>query len=166
MALKPDRHEFKTNIRYFMNEVAERGGIATVSTSASGAALDVSVHLATYTGTSISGAIPAGILLNDMVNIDQTRQHLNQHKDEVQQGNKVTLLEMGDVTTNWIRPDADIIAGHAAYVGPSGYITNIQDTGAVQIGKFETERDIDGYAIVKINIPAASRADVAFDTGL
>jgi Arc/MetJ family transcription regulator len=40
-----------------------------------------------------SGKVPVGLLLNDMVNIDLTRQHLNQHKDEVQKGGKVTLLK-------------------------------------------------------------------------
>ena len=91
MALKTDRYEFQTDISYFMNEAAERGGMASLSTGGSGAAMDQGVNLATYASTG-SGKVPLGILLNDMVNIDLTRQHLNQYKNEVQKGSKVTLL--------------------------------------------------------------------------
>ena len=83
MALKGDRYELETTIDFFMNEVAERGGVATLSTAGSGAALDQSAALVSY-ATNQSGIAPIGILLNDMVNIDQTRQHINFHKNEVQ----------------------------------------------------------------------------------
>ena len=39
MALKADRHELATDISFFMDEVASRGGIACISTGGSGAAL-------------------------------------------------------------------------------------------------------------------------------
>ena len=48
MALKADRISLDSMIDFFMNEVAERGGIATISTVGSGAAMDQSVQLATY----------------------------------------------------------------------------------------------------------------------
>ena len=80
MALKGDRYEFETTIDFFMNEVAERGGVVTLSTAGSGAALDQSAALVTYAAAQ-SGQVPIGILLNDMVNIDQTRQHINFHKN-------------------------------------------------------------------------------------
>jgi len=83
MALKADRHELQTDISFFMNEVASRGGVAVFSTAGSGAAMDSNKALVTYKAMP-SGSVPAGLLLNDMVNIDQTRQHINWHKDEVQ----------------------------------------------------------------------------------
>lgn len=36
MALKPDREEFHYDIRYYMDEVAERGGIVSLQTAGSG----------------------------------------------------------------------------------------------------------------------------------
>ena len=67
MALKGDRHEFETTIDFFCNdEAAERGGIASFSTAGSGAALDQSAALVTYSATQ-SGVKPVGVLLNDMV---------------------------------------------------------------------------------------------------
>ena len=91
MALKSDRNEVQTDISFFMNEVATRGGVVSLSTGGSGAAMDQGSALVTY---AVSGArvVPMGILLNDMVNLDLTRQHINQHKDEVQKGGKVTIL--------------------------------------------------------------------------
>ncbi|SVD63282.1 uncharacterized protein METZ01_LOCUS416136, partial [marine metagenome] len=68
MALKGDRYELETDISWFMNETNERGGIATISTAGSGAALDQSAALVVYAAEA-SGAVPVGILLNDMVNI-------------------------------------------------------------------------------------------------
>ena len=78
MALKGDRYELETAVEFFMNEdsgAAERGGIVTLSTVGSGSALDQSKALVTYASAQ-SGVVPIGILLNDVVNIDQTRQHI------------------------------------------------------------------------------------------
>ena len=166
MALKGDRYELETDVSYFMNEVAERGGVATLSTAGSGAALDQSAALVTYAAAQ-SGAIPVGILLNDMVNIDQTRQHINFHKNEMQQGGKVTLLRKGWVVTNFIDPGDTITAGQTAFVGPSGYITNSQTTtgglgsdnsAGAFVGRFDSLADEDGYAKVSVNLPHAEGA--------
>ena len=80
MALKTDRSTLQTDISFFMNEAATRGGVVALSTGGSGAAMDQGSALVTYAGLP-SGKVPVGLLLNDMVNIDLTRQHLNQHKD-------------------------------------------------------------------------------------
>ncbi len=99
MALKSDRSTLQTDISFFMNEAATRGGVAALSAGGSGASMDNGAALVTYSAAP-SGKVPMGLLLNDMVNIDLTRQHLNQHKDEVQKGGKVTLLTKGWVVTN------------------------------------------------------------------
>jgi hypothetical protein len=84
MALKGDRYEGVTDVSFFMNDTsANKGGIVCLSTGGSGVALDQSNALVTYEATA-SGNIPIGLLLNDMVDIDQTRQHFNFHKNEVQ----------------------------------------------------------------------------------
>ena len=148
MALKGDRHELDTEVTYFMNETASKGVVVSVSTQGSGSAMDSSSALATV-AASASGAAALGVLLNDVVDIDQTRQHLNWHKDEVQVGGKVTLLRIGQVTTDFV--DGSPEAGDAAYVGASGTISTTS-TNAVKIGTFLSGKDADGYAKVSVNI--------------
>ena len=81
MALKPDRVEHLTDLSFFMNDTATRGVICTHSTASegSGAAMDDSAALVIKaTG---SGDKPAGLLFNDVVELDLTRQHINFAKD-------------------------------------------------------------------------------------
>ena len=159
MALKGDRHEFETTTDFFLNEVAERGGICTISTAGSGAALDQSAALVTYAAAE-SGLVPVGVLLNDMVNIDQTRQHINWHKDEIQKGGKVTLLTQGWVVTSNIEGTAPT-AGAGAYLAHSGNLasSSIADDvghgGHQMIGRFLSGADEDGYYKVSVNLPNA-----------
>lgn len=150
MALKGDRHEFDTDISYFMNETASRGVVVSVSTQGSGAAMDDSSALATVDADA-SGSIALGVLLNDMVDLDLLRQHVNQHKDEVQKGGKVTILTKGFVVTDQISGTPS--AGDTAYLADSGKISGTQETGAPQIGRFLSTKDADGYAKVSINLP-------------
>ena len=157
MALKPQRHEFKTDTSFFMNEPAERGGVAVISTVGSGEAYDQSQALVSYAAEP-SGAQPVGVLLNDMVNIDQTRQHINWHKDEVIIGGKVTLLQQGFVVTNWIDPASTPAASDYAYVTMSGYLTSKprnanNPESSPLVGRFLSAKDTDGYAKVEVNLP-------------
>ncbi len=154
MALKGDRFEGIHDIKHFMNEVAERGGIAVLSTAGSGAALDQSANLVTY-AASPSGKVPVGILLNDMVNKDLTRTHLNQHKNEIQKGGKVTLLKEGYVTTNMIYPGNSPAGGDPAYIANSGFVSNNASPSQVRwVGEFETSKDEDGYATLYVKLPS------------
>jgi len=100
----------------------------------------------------VGGEVPVGILLNDVVNKDLTRTHLNQHKDEVQKGGKVTVLRKGYVVTNNL--DGNPVAGSGAYVSTSfaGNITMETDEGSL-IGRFLSSKDEDGYAKVEVNLP-------------
>lgn len=156
MALKADRKPVYggDRIDFFMNETAERGGVVSFSTGGSGAAMDQSVQLATYVANP-SGARPIGLLMNDMVNVDLTRMHVNQYKDEVQIGGKVTLWEKGEVVTNRIQPGVTITAGNTAYLHASGYLTNtnfLDHTNNV-VGRWMSAKDQDGYAKVSVNLP-------------
>lgn len=150
MALKGDRHELDTEVTYFMNETASKGVVVSVSTQGSGSAMDSSSALATV-AASASGAAALGVLLNDVVDIDQTRQHLNWHKDEVQKGSKVTILTKGFVVTDKI--SGSPTAGQTAYLSVSGLIKGTQDAGAPAIGRFLSTKDADGYAKVAVNLP-------------
>jgi hypothetical protein len=148
MALKPDRIEHLTDISFFMEATAERGGVVSFASSGVGVAMDDANAVVEY-ATVASGSVPAGVLLNDVVNLDLTRQHINWHKDEVQVGGKVTLLRIGQVTTNLVNGSPE--AGDAAYVGANGNISTTS-TNAVKIGTFLSGKDADGYAKVSVNI--------------
>lgn len=149
MALKGDRVERDTDISFFMNETATRGLVVSVNTAGSGAAMDSAVALCTVKANP-SGAYALGVLLNDVVNYDLTRQHLNQHKDEVQQGGKVTILRRGWVVTNSI--SGTPAGGQDAYLAGTGLISATQATGAPKVGQFLSSKDADGYAKVSINM--------------
>jgi hypothetical protein len=147
MALKPDRVEHLTDLSFFMNETATRGKICVFSTAGSGAAMDDSnakVIVATGSGNA------AGMLLNDVVNLDLTRQHINFHKDEVQKGGKVLLLRRGTVVTNNIESGKTPTAGNIAYFDSAGDLTT--DVDSTPVGQFLSSKDADGYAKVEINI--------------
>jgi len=149
MALKPDRIEHLTDISFFMNTVAERGGVVSFVTGGVGVAMDDADAVVEYATECGSGSKPAGVLLNDVVNLDLTRQHINWHKDEVQVGGKVTLLRIGQVTTDLI--DGTPSAGDDAYVGPNGTIS-VSCADSPKVGTFLSSKDADGFAKVSINI--------------
>jgi hypothetical protein len=101
--------------------------------------------------------VPVGILLNDVVNKDLTRTHLNQHKDEVQKGGKVTVLRKGYVVTNKITGTP--VAGSVAYAdrATAGNIAvdaiTSAASGNLAVGRFLSTKDEDGYVKVEVNLP-------------
>lgn len=150
MALKPDRIELLTNVSFFMNTTAERGGVVSTVTSGSGVSMDDALAVVGYAAAA-SGAKPVGLLLNDVVNLDLTRQHINWHRDEVQVGGKVVVLRHGEVVTNMLVSGITPNAGDDAYVGVSGLI-GTSSTNAVKVGQFLSKKDADSYARVSVNI--------------
>ena len=148
MALKPDRIEFLTDISNFMNSVAERGGVVSYVTGGVGASMDDGNAVVGY-AVSSSGGVPAGILLNDVVNYDLTKQHINWMKDEMQVGGKVTLLKIGQVTTDKV--EGTPVVGNSAYVGPNGLVSTTS-TNSVKIGTFLSGKDSDGFAKLSVNL--------------
>ena len=148
MALKGDRNVLETDISFFINVEAEKGELVHLSTGGSGAAMDNSVALAvTATG---NGAQPLGILLNDVVDIDQTRQHINWHKDEVQKGGKCTIMTKGTIVTDKVTGTP--AAGAVAYVNVDGTVGAISG-GSSAVGRFLSSVDSDGYIKVAVNLP-------------
>ena len=157
MALKADRYEESTDISYFYTAgTATRGGVACLDLlSASGAAMDQGDNTVSYQQAAATD-VPVGILLNDVVNKDLTRTHLNFYKDEVQQGGKVTVLQRGWVVTSNV--DGSPSPGDMAYASAAvaGNIANTAASGAagnLAIGRFMSAKDSDGYAKVYVNLP-------------
>ena len=149
MALRPDRVEHLTDLSFFMNATAERGILVVHSAGGSGAAMDDSN--ATVAAPSAYDDEPAGLLLNDVVNLDLTRQHINYHQDEVQQGGKVLLLRRGTVVTDQYSGTPE--AGEAAHFWMGGLLVAASDsTDSVQVGRFLSQPDADGFVKVEINI--------------
>lgn len=146
MALKPDRIEIYTDISFFMNTVAERGGVVSVVTSGSGVSMDDANAVVEYADSASGAAL--GILLNDVVDKDLTHCHINWHKDEMQVGGKVTLLRRGQCTTNMI--DGDPSAGDKAYAGVSGLVST--SAGGQHIGQWLSAKDEDGYAKLSVTV--------------
>jgi hypothetical protein len=152
MALKPDRIEAYTDISFFMNTTAERGGVVVHANSENnvGVSMDDANAVVEYPSDP-SGTAPAGLLLNDVVNYDLTRQHINWHKDEVQVGSKVTLLRQGQVTTDLVASGVTPVAGDEVYYTAGGELTT-DSTDSVKVGRFLSSLDADGYVKVDINI--------------
>ena len=157
MALKADRNELDVDISYFYNAgTAERGGVVALASAGSGAAMDQAGAKVAYTAAA-NDVMPVGVLLNDVVNLDLTRQHINWHKDEVQKGGKVAVLKKGYVVTNMITGTPT--AGALAYLddATAGNLTikaNVDSTEYIHVGRFMSTKDEDGYAKVEINLPA------------
>jgi len=167
MALKADRYEESTDISFFYNEgTASRGGVVLHDglALASGAALDQGENLVKY-ATPAATDVPVGILLNDVVNKDLTRTHLNQHKDEVQKGGKVTVLTRGWVVTNMITgtPTPGAIA-YASTTGTIGIVAGIgAASGNLAVGRWMSRADADGYAKLYVNLPNFGGNDPLID---
>jgi hypothetical protein len=151
MALKPDRIESYTDISFFMDTTGERGGVVVHTTSGSGVSMDDGSAVVSYPTGVVSGTKPAGLLLNDVVNLDLTRQHINWYRDEVQVGGKVTLLRQGQVTTNVVADGVSPAAGTDAYYDNLGRLTTTS-TNSTKVGRFLSSVDSDGYVKVDINI--------------
>lgn len=153
MALKGDRIVVATDISFFSNAVAERGGIASISTAGSGVANDQSAAIVNYAATG-SGSYPVGLMLNDMVNYDLTRQHINFHRDEVQLGGKVTLLRIGTVSTNLTSGTMTNCAGLTAYLGNYGRVcaTNVGNSAQPVVGRFLSNPDENGFVKLAVSL--------------
>lgn len=178
MALRGDRkYTDGTDISCFMNTTGEKGEVLVFSTGGSGAAMDDANAVVTTPTDTPSGDWVAGVLLNDVVNLDLTRQHINWHKDEVQLGGKVTLLRRGVIVTNMIESGVDPTAMDPAYFMGGGIsttdatvkgrvtTTQVSDRGAAavhansdikapeyRVGTFLGKKDSDGYAKVQVNL--------------
>lgn len=157
MALKGHREEFHHDIRFYMNNPAERGGVVSLVSAGSGGRVGDPNAVVSYVANP-SGAKPIGILLCDVVNLDLSRYHLNFYREQVPVGYKVVTAKDGWYTTNLILGTP--VGGETAYLGPSGYIATSagfaantpSGTPAVAIGQFESKLDEDGYAAVRIEI--------------
>lgn len=164
MALKGDRYELQVDISFFNNGLpVTRGGVACFTTVGSGGAMDQSQAVVGYPNSS-SGAFPVGLQLNDIVNIDLTRQHINWYRDEAIVGSKVAIGRKGYWVTNSIIAGAAPIAfGDMAVLCSSGQLTNLPGSAEwggspwnkalnPKVGKWTSTTDEDGYAKIELSL--------------
>lgn len=149
MALKGDREEFHHDIRWYMDEPAERGGVAVLQTAGSGGYPGHRNNVVTYAATP-AGRFPIGVLLHDVVNNDLSRHQPNPYRMQAQVGTKICLQKDGWVTTNMLAPTANPVGGEAAYLGPSGLFTTA--AGTAKVGQFLGGKDEDGFAPIRIEL--------------
>lgn len=154
MALKGERTNLYSEIRYFCNDVTERGVfLAHSGSGGSGVSYDQTLDLVYLPGTgSTSGLKVAGLLLNDIVDVDLSKYRLNCYKDEVKKGGKVHLLVKGRVFTNALKAGDTPGAGQAAYLAPTGFVTTTSGTGVQQVGLFRDRKDASNFVLLDVDV--------------
>lgn len=155
MALKGDRVIIETDITLTCESAASRGVILCHKTAGSGVALGDTAGQADLIAAP-SGYKVAGLLLNDVVDIDETRYHRNWHKQEQKKSERCTLLRKGKVTTNALSGSPN--AGDPAYLTANGQVTPTKSTtgGLVAtppVGEFKSKKDENGYVTIELNLP-------------
>jgi len=151
MALKGNRQIKLTRVDIYCDQVIEKGGVLVFNTAGSGNTLDQAQNLGEYAVTS-SGKHVIGFALDNVVDTDLTRYKLNQHKDEIYKGGKVSVATVGYVLTN-MYVGSPVLG--KAYLSSSGKLTPtwINDAATPLVGRFEGSPDEDGYVKVSFNLP-------------
>lgn len=157
MALKGDREVRATNIRHICDTTGEAGVLMILKASQPsgrgvGQGINDSAPVAVpCTGTPASGARVLGVLLDDVKGIDPATQHRNFQRTDQLVGENVAILCDGWVRTNKI--SGTPAAGDTAYIGTDGAFANSQTNSIPAVGKFDTSKDTDGFAIVTVKVP-------------
>lgn len=129
MSLLPIRQTQKINIDFPCPYTQERGGILTYI-SASG------MSFVAYSDNP-SGLKAAGIQMNDIENVNFTRQPFQQYLRDMDVAFTIVgISNNGDYITDWIYPIGTIFNGDLAYLGPSGMITNSSTFNGQRVGSF------------------------------
>lgn len=154
MALKPDRVIEMSSVHGTLSDVASKGVVLAYSTGGSGAVLGDNKQVYTLSA-SASGVKVAGVLLQDVVNIDQTRYTRNMSKEEAVIGDFVDVATKGWVlTTKYTGTPTH----HApAYLTANGVVTpTVSSTGGTVatpfVGYFGGAPDEDGYVKLEFDI--------------
>ena len=156
MALRPDRLVIEADAySHKLNDVAAKGVVLCYATAGSGSVLGDTKGLAALKAAP-SGFKVFGVLLNDFVDLDQTRYHLNDHKEEQDLGDMCNVLRKGWVYTN--KYTGAPTEGSIAYLTANGEVTpTLSTTGGLvatpKVGVFGGVPAEDGYVKLEVNLP-------------
>jgi len=144
MALAPSRQDLHQNVRYALNEVAERGKIVCLvpGTTAPG---EVTAQ-AVPTGLGVQ---PVGVLLDDVEDLNYDRHGEYRQRNVSDVGSVVGIGTHGDYETDQLSGTAPV-AGNPAYLGTNGTVT--PDTGGPRVGFFLSGVNANGFAVVHIDL--------------
>ena len=140
MALKGDREVLLTSIRYKIEAAkdAERGIILAADSTDGVAKIPTTV-----------ADLPVGLLLDDVENLDFTVRPQILSRNVVPRGSEVSLLVKGVVLTNKIQAASVPAQGGTAYLEIGGLVAT---SGSVVVGKFDSAKDADGYATLRVDL--------------
>ena len=147
MALGPNRQVFQTTIDYAVNAAAERGGILSYSATAGEAEYDVDG----------SGALPIGILLDDVedLNFDRHPEYLQRNVVDI--GSVVGIANEGVFDTDQVVSGNSPAQGNPAYLHPNGQVSTVQlDDGvgnvSPRVGTFRSSLDANGFVRILVDL--------------
>jgi hypothetical protein len=147
IGLKPQRYIVCENYYHFCDAAASRGMVVE---------FDDIEHVpgcgACMVRPGFVHGRAAGVLLNEVVDIDLSKSHFNWYKDEVQIGGKVWLLTAGEIVTNPIITKP-VKLGDEVYYDETGRLTteNSNKTRG-PVGKIISHVDIDEYYKISIKV--------------
>lgn len=155
--LKADREIFRENIRYTCETVADQSDILMVTTAGSGVLVG-DRHPKASLVANPSGSKVAGMLMHNVVNVDETRYQRNPFNGERKVGEVCTLLEQGIVTVDNLKSGDSPTDGDTAYVTLNGEITKTMSaTGGLvatpKVGQFKGAKDESNFVCVQIAVP-------------
>ena len=153
MSLKMDRQIDAWSHRFYLDETASKGVVVSVNTAGSGIAMDSTDNVVTVQADS-SGSKPIGLLLEEFVDIDETKHHRNFHKHQSVKGDKAAIVTKGWVVTDQV---VNATAGNEAVLASSGQVTNKSlgshnEAETPTVGRFRTDKDEGGYATLYIDL--------------
>lgn len=151
MSLQKDRmfNHGESEVSYYMGEVAAQGILVAYPTGAvQPPGLDDDANYAIVPTAATQK--PVGILLDTVVNKDLTETELNRSKRERQINNKVEIVREGWFVTDRLASGITPSAGDTLYFTTGGLFTTA--TGSEVVGSFESEKNTDGYARIRLKI--------------
>lgn len=147
MALGPNRQVFQTTIDYAVNSIAARGGILSYSATAGEAEYNVDG----------SGALPLGILLDDVedMNFDRHPEYLQRNVVDI--GSVVGIANEGVFDTDQVVAGDAPAQGLPAYLHPDGQVGTTQlDDGvgnvSPRVGTFRSSLDANGFVRLLVDL--------------
>lgn len=143
--LKAERQIQDIDFNFVQANACERGGMVSFQ-ELSG------VYVIGYL-VNPSGAMPLGIQLNDVENMNLGRQY---HPGGIGRGQRVVdrpgttvgLSKVCEIITNFIHPDSNPYCGATAYLGPSGLLTTDQSLNGPQVGYFLSDISIEPSTVI------------------